>query len=106
VVEGDDINYSLLGQAAGALAGARIPYFKGIRPTIDQLKTLAAAMAASGSVPMFHVEGVTPAADGVDISGLEKVTVGMAEMERARELVNTGEDPELVAFGCPHLSGG
>ncbi|MGI5962066.1 MAG: aconitase X [Methanomassiliicoccaceae archaeon] len=103
-VEGDDIDYSMLGQAAGAIAGARIPYFKGIRPTIDQLKTLAAAMAAAGSVAMFHVEGITPEAGSFSIDGLERIGVGKKEMERAREKVNTGTEPELVAFGCPHLS--
>ena len=103
-VEGEDIDYSMLGQAAGAIAGARIPYFRGIRPTMDQLKTLAAAMAASGSVAMFHVEGVTPEASSFSISGLERATIGRKEMEAARERVNTGSDPELVAFGCPHLS--
>ena len=103
-VEGDDLDYSMLGQAAGAIAGARIPYFKGIRPTVDQLKTLAAAMAASGSVAMFHVDGVTPEAGAFSTAGLERVAIGPKEMARAREQVNTGTDPELIAFGCPHLS--
>ncbi|NLI73960.1 MAG: DUF521 domain-containing protein [Euryarchaeota archaeon] len=103
-VEGDDIDYSMLGQAAGAIVGARIPYFRGIRPTVDQLKTLAAAMAASGSVAMYHVEEITPESNDFDLKGLEKVTIGKKEMETAREGVNTGNDPELIAFGCPHLS--
>jgi len=103
-VEVEDVDYSLLGQAVGVLVGNRVPYFRGIRPTVDQLKTLAAAMAASGSVALFHVEGVTPEAAGASLAGLEKVTVGRAELEEARERVTTGKDPELVAFGCPHLS--
>lgn len=103
-VEAEDVDYSLLGQAVGALVGSRVPYFRGIRPTVDQLKTLAAAMAAAGAVALFHVEGVTPEAAGAPLAGLEKVSVGRAELERARERVNTGQDPELIAFGCPHLS--
>jgi predicted aconitase len=103
-VELDEVDYSLLGQAVGAVAGNRVPYFRGIHPRVDQLKTLAAAMAASGSVGMFHVEGVTPEAAGHDLKGLERVTVGKKEIEAARNKVNTGKEPELIALGCPHLS--
>jgi len=103
-VELGSVDYSLLGQAVGPVVGGRVPYFRGIRPTIDQLKTLSAAMAAAGSVGMFHVEGVTPEAAGRDLSGLERIGIGDAEIEAARQRVDTGKDPELIALGCPHLS--
>lgn len=103
-VEAENVNYSLLGQAAGLIVGNRVPYFRGIRPTIEQLKTLAAAMAAAGAVALFHVEGVTPEAAEADLTGLERVSIGKAELDRAREMLSTGKDPELIAFGCPHLS--
>lgn len=100
------VDYSLLGQAVGSAVGGRIPYFRGIHPTVDQLKTLAAAMAAAGSVALFHVEDITPEAGGQDLRGLEHLEVGKGEMEAARNKLDTGKDPELIALGCPHLSVG
>jgi predicted aconitase len=103
-VELDKVDYSLLGQAVGSAVGGRVPYFRGIRPTVDQLKTLAAAMAAAGSVALFHVEGVTPEAGIHDLKGLDRLAVGKREVEAARNKFETGKDPELIALGCPHLS--
>ncbi|OPX64717.1 MAG: hypothetical protein A4E29_00102 [Methanomassiliicoccales archaeon PtaB.Bin134] len=103
-VELDKVDYSLLGQAVGSAVGGRVPYFKGIRPTVDQLKTLAAAMAAAGSVALFHVEGVTPEAGIHDLKGLDRLVIGKREVEAARNKFETGKDPELIALGCPHLS--
>ncbi len=103
-VDLEQVDYSLLGQAVGTVVGNRIPFFRGIRPTIDQLKTLAAAMAAAGSVGLFHVEGITPEAGGRDLRGLERVAIGKGEIEAARNKLDTGKDPELIALGCPHLS--
>jgi predicted aconitase len=103
-VQLDKVDYSLLGHAAGSAVGSRVPYFRGIRPTTDQMKTLAAAMAAAGSVAIFHIEGVTPEADPRAIGGLERIHLGKAEMEAARNKLDAGKDPELIALGCPHLS--
>lgn len=103
-VELDKVDYSLLGQAVGSAVGGRVPYFRGIRPTVDQQKTLAAAMAAAGSVALFHVEGVTPEAGIHDLKGLDRLAVGKREVEAARNKFETGKDPELIALGCPHLS--
>lgn len=98
------VDYSLLGQAVGSSVGGKVPYFRGIHPTVDQLKTLAAAMAAAGSVALFHVEGVTPEAGEQDLRGLERMAVGEGDIEAARNKLDTGKDPELIALGCPHLS--
>src|SRR5512136_1814439 len=55
-------DYGALGFHAGKLVGNRIPYFTGIRPERDHLKALGAAMAATGAVALYHVDGVTPEA--------------------------------------------
>jgi predicted aconitase len=99
-----EVDYSLLGQSVGATVGSRVPLFRGISPSNDELKSLAAAMAAAGSVAMFHVEGTTPEAGAHDLENLERMTVGRSEIEAARNRVDTGRDPELIALGCPHLS--
>ena len=97
-------DHTLLGNAVGSAFGAAVPYFKGIRPDVDSLKTMGAAMAASGSVALYHVEGVTPEADAFDLEGLETVHVGARELEDARCALTSGSDPDLVTLGCPHLS--
>lgn len=100
----DVLSHSMLGQRVGEIVEDGIPYFTGITANTDNLKTLAAAMAASGSVAMFHVEGVTPESDNCDVGGLEKITIGQQEIEEAQLSLTTGNEPDLIALGCPHLS--
>jgi predicted aconitase len=96
-------DYGALGYHAGKLIGNRIPFFSGLEAADrDQLKGLGAAMAATGAVALYHVEGVTPEAlDGsFDLAGLETI---MIESEEIRKLFK--EIPvEAVAVGCPHCS--
>ena len=98
--------YSALGIIAGAISGNKIPLFKGIRPKADMLKSMGAAMAASGAVALFHVEDITPEArfpffkKHFAEDEREVITI---ENEEIKELFSELE-PEAVAVGCPHLS--
>ena len=96
--------HSLLGQAVGMQIGGGIPYYRGIRPGLEEGKTMAAAMAAAGAVAMFHVEGVTPEASNYDVSDLEVIHIGKRELDEAFQKVNTADDVQLIALGCPHLT--
>ncbi|NMB77717.1 MAG: DUF521 domain-containing protein [Methanomicrobiales archaeon] len=94
--------YGALGYHAGKLVGNRIPYLTGIRPEPDQLKALGAAMAATGAVALYHVEGITPEAqkNHYDVTGLEAIPVEGNDVTKLfREI-----DVEAVALGCPHCS--
>jgi hypothetical protein len=95
-------DYGALGYHAGKLVGNRIPFFSGINPDKDQLKGLGAAMAATGAVALYHVEGVTPEALKIpfDLSGLEAITVESEEIRRLFKDIPV----EAVAVGCPHCS--
>ncbi|MBO7409373.1 MAG: aconitase X catalytic domain-containing protein [Candidatus Methanomethylophilaceae archaeon] len=108
VIEADIGNtlfeHSLLGQAVGMRIGGGIPYYRGIHPGLEEGKTMAAAMAAAGAVAMFHVEGVTPEAANYDVSDLEVIHIGKKELDEAFEKVNTADDVQLIALGCPHLT--
>jgi len=103
-IDGSVFSYSMLGQAVGMAIGGGIPYFRGINPAVDDAKTMSAAMAASGSVALYHIEGVTPEAGNFDISGLEKISIGKKELKNAYDKLNTTDDVQLIALGCPHLS--
>jgi predicted aconitase len=100
----DLLDYALLGQAIGSKVGGAVPYIRGIRPGTDQLKMMAAAMAAAGSVAMFHVEGVTPDSGRQETKGLEVIKVDAKELLSIKDKISSGKDPDLIALGCPHLS--
>jgi predicted aconitase len=98
-------DFSALGYWVGKEAGGGIPYFRGIREAgAEELKALGAAMAASGAVALFHVEGITPEADPEKARGLERVGAGREEIRRSYEILTTGEETDLVVLGCPHAS--
>lgn len=105
-IDGSVFSYSLLGQAVGSLVGKRIPYFRGLPKNtgIEEAKSLSAAMAAAGSVAMWHAENVTPEAKDHDVSDLEVIHIGKEELESAYEKLNTVDDVQLIALGCPHLT--
>lgn len=99
----DIAHYGALGYHAGKLVGNRIPFFSGLESANpERLKGLGAAMAATGAVALYHVEGVTPeAARGLfDLSGLEVINVETGDVERLFKEIPV----DAVAVGCPHCS--
>ena len=94
--------YGALGYHTGKLVGNKIPYFQGISPNPDQLKALGAAMAATGAVALYHVNGITPEAkkNQFNISGLEVIRIEPADTERLFSDISV----DAVAVGCPHCS--
>lgn len=103
VSEGD---FASLGYFAGKICGDRIPYFRRLSATEDDLKSMSASLASSGSVSMFHVEGLTPDGSLGLKEGYEKVQVERKDLEDVENEWNTSEEPDLVAIGCPHCSAG
>ena len=97
-------DYASLGYYAGSVCGDRVAYFKNIKPAEDDLKTMSASLASSGSVSMFHIERLTPEWRLGLKDGFERVTVGRKELSDIEDDWNTDEGPTLIAFGCPHCS--
>ncbi len=100
----DPIRYTVLGAYLGKKLGSRIPYVRGVAPNIDSLKEMGAAMSAWGSVPMFHVEGVTHEASRQDVRRLEHLSVDARELAEFEHSLGGDESPNLVAIGCPHCT--
>ncbi|MFW6041161.1 MAG: aconitase X [Thermoplasmatota archaeon] len=94
----------LLGYYSGEILSDDIPYFKGINPDKDDLKSLGAAMAATGSVAMYHVEDITPEYNDFSIDNLEIVEIGIEEIEEVKNRLITEKTPDVIVLGCPHLS--
>ena len=106
-------DFGLLGYLIGKQVGSGIPFFQGIELPKEEterttcLKSLGAAMAASGAVALYHIEGCTPEAkmygeriikpttDAIEISSLDEAKIA---------LDHEGDQIDLVTLGCPHAS--
>ena len=108
-----EVNADLVGSdfgALGFLVGKEVedgvPLFR-LRspPAKDELKALGAAMAASGSVALYYVEGITPPPPQTttnDWTG-ETISIQREEIDEVYSK-NKGYDADIVALGCPHCS--
>lgn len=100
-------DYGALGYVVGKLVGSRVPFFH-LRniPDADELKSLGAAMAASGAVALYHVNGVTPEACRLDFEEpAEKITIERNQLDDVyKSRKKACRDPELITLGCPHCS--
>lgn len=103
-------DYGGLGYLVGKEVGDGVPYFKlQNKPSLDDLKCLGAALASSGAVALYHVEGITPehkeALININLTEIDKFTVSRDEIDVTRKkLSTTDEKPDLVCVGCPHSS--
>ena len=97
-------DFSAMGYFVGREAQDRIPYFRGVRRAgLEDLKTLSAALASSGGVAMFHVEGLTPE-HGLGTKNIEALTFTRKELAETDALLNDEGEPDFVSVGCPHCS--
>ena len=100
-------DFGALGYIIGKVVGGGVPYFKlNNIPSNNDLKTLGAALASSGSVALYHVEDVTPEADLVDVGEIEDIMFISEDqiLETRNKLTTTDKSPDLVCLGCPHAS--
>ncbi|MEE9223980.1 MAG: aconitase X catalytic domain-containing protein, partial [Thermoplasmata archaeon] len=104
--EAGEKDFASLGYFAGEICGNRIPYFRNLSASEDDLKTLSASLASSGSVSMFHIEKLTPEWSLGLSEGYEKVQIEKEDLEDVESGWNTSEEPDLITIGCPHCSVG
>lgn len=100
-------DFGALGYIVGQNVGGDVTYFT-LRntPNNNDLKTLGAALASSGSVALYHIEDVTPEYDVADKSeASEKITITKEDILQTREkLTTTDKEADLICLGCPHAS--
>lgn len=95
----NESDYGALGILLGKIIGEGIPLIHGLSSFEEAcLRQMGAAMATSGMIPMFHLEG--------GAEGMEAITIEDRNLHEACESLSTapGEKPDLVFIGCPHCS--
>jgi len=109
----DQAIYPLLGLLVGEMAGDRVVAIEGIPQNagIDSLKGFSAAVASSGAVGLFHLVGMTPEAQTIEmcLQGTrpkEVLEISPTMIRKAEQGLWTtkGDIVDLVAIGCPHFS--
>ncbi|MHA1359923.1 MAG: aconitase X [Candidatus Helarchaeota archaeon] len=92
-----------------------VPVLTGLRPVQamqDHLKGMGAAMATSGAVQLYHIDGITPeACSGLDIllqdpNKTERLSVSDDNIKEMYETLSTATESkvDMVVMGCPHCS--
>lgn len=101
-------DFGALGHVVGRRVGDAVPYFRlnsHAKPALEQLKVLGAAMAASGAVALYHVEGVTAEARTGTVLADDPVTMTVEHLKEGYEALDgVARDIDLVWIGCPHAS--
>ena len=94
-----EMDYGTLGIYLGKLLKDKVPEFKGLRGSDDELKQLSAAMASSGMTALFHMRPLSEREE------LETFSVETKDLEEtASSLSTSNQTPDLVFIGCPHCS--
>jgi len=101
----DEYDFALLGYVSGKLSKEKIPLFSGVE-SADQveLKALGAAIASTGGIAMFHIEGLTPEYMLPPLDRVEEIDVEERDLRNAAEELNDDAEPDLIFIGCPHAS--
>jgi predicted aconitase len=108
------MDWGMLGYYVGDMVQERIPVVVGKygAPEIVRLKHFGAAASSSGGVEMYHIVGVTPEADSIEMAfgpkrPVETFRYGREEQRRVYDQLNANaSDPDVdfVMLGCPHAA--
>ena len=101
-------DYGALGFVAGKHVGNKIPLFRmKSKPAPDEMKMLGAAMAASGAVALYHIDGVTPETLDKEIvfdRPAERISIEKSQIDAVYSAAEGSAKPDIVTVGCPHCS--
>jgi len=98
--------YSAIGYCIGLILKKGVPYVSGLNnPSLDEMKSFCAGLAAASNIAMAIVKGVSPSSFKDSPSNLEKVCI---EKDNLEEIFQRFCEPlksvDLVFLGCPHYS--
>jgi predicted aconitase len=116
------MDWGMLGYYVGDVVQERIPVVVGKygRPEVVRLKHFGAAASSSGGVEMYHIVGVTPEAESLEMAfgsldrarnrpktPVETFRYGKAEQREVYDRLNANgrdADVDFVMLGCPHAA--
>jgi len=102
--------FGALGKAIGEkikkAGNYKIPFIDEIsKASLEELKSFSASIATYGGVALFHISGLTPEADLMEIPDIQ-ISVNSDEINQAIDSLTDEDVKEIdfVSLGCPHLS--
>ena len=105
--------WSALGFHIGKIVGSEVPVINGIHTfSQENLLSLGATLATSGSVTLFHMIGVTPEAPTLEAAfqwriPCETHEVTLADLQKVyheQNNIRINEPIDFVTLGCPHYT--
>lgn len=108
-----DAFYQLLGYQLGKLCGQSIPVIEGLSAVCskDNLRSIGAAAASSGSLEMFHAVGLTPEAETIEQAlqnqpPQKTFVISSRDIQQAKHALSHPKQETLTAvcLGTPHFS--
>lgn len=102
----------MIGLIIGKKYASSIPYITGVAPTgPESYKGFGAAMAATGNISLYHIEGNTPewewarnCLDGFQGGNIPELRINSAHVEKMINRSIPEKMPSLMVTGCPHSS--
>ncbi len=102
----DRMDASALGFIIGKEVVDKVPVIEHFEFNRIELKNMGGAMAASGGVALFHVEGLTPEAPDLktvfDGEPEKEITVTQKDLDSLR--TSRPDQADMVVFGCPQMT--
>ncbi|MEW6444247.1 MAG: aconitase X catalytic domain-containing protein [bacterium] len=105
-LEADRIDAAALGFILGRRAVNQVPVIEHHPFSRVELKNMGGAMAASGAVALFHVEGLTPEAPDLKsaFDGQPERTITITQQDLDGLRTGRPERASMVVFGCPQMT--
>ncbi len=108
-------DYPAIGYFIGKQVADKVPVLNGFPKIVstDQLKNMGAAAAASGSLALYHMPGVTPECERKNLGRCpdkmnrkETLELSLRELRETKEEMCTTRagKVDFIAVGCPHYS--
>ncbi|OHD64434.1 MAG: hypothetical protein A2176_00510, partial [Spirochaetes bacterium RBG_13_51_14] len=105
-LEIDRMDASALGYILGQKVVDKVPVVEHYPFTRVELKNMGGAMAASGGVALFHIEGLTPEAPDLKTAfdGKPESTITITQKDLDDLRTRRPERATSVVFGCPQMT--
>ena len=107
-----ELQWDVLGFAVGELSELAVPAITGtVNATTSKIVKINSSLNTGGSVPMYHIPGVTPEAPTVEFAlngkaPAQTFTITEADLKNAYDRINylPVGDVDFVSLGCPHYN--